>query len=67
MGDDRFAKDRLGPYGDDTYEILLKAHEGLSEAESHALNIRLILIMANYIGDVAALSELIQLARDDQG
>ena len=36
---------------DDFYATLLKAHEGLDKAESDALNARLILVLANHIGD----------------
>ncbi len=36
---------------DDFYAELLAAHEGLSKDESDALNARLILVLANHIGD----------------
>ena len=49
--------------GDDFYEALLDAHQGLSEDQSHALNARLILTLANHIGDVAVLKEAILVAR----
>lgn len=49
---------------DDSYAALIAAHEGLSEAESHALNARLILILMNQIGDHAVLAEALKLARD---
>ena len=49
--------------GDDFYEALIRAHEGLSEAESHTLNARLVLILANHIGDLTVLQEAIALAR----
>ena len=49
--------------GDDVYAALLEAHEGLSEAESHALNARLVLLMANRIGDADTLAELFATAR----
>jgi len=35
---------------DDSYAMLLSAHEGLTKAQSDALNARLILILANHIG-----------------
>lgn len=38
------------PNPDDFYANLLAAHDGLSKAESDALNARLILILANHIG-----------------
>jgi hypothetical protein len=49
---------------DESYARLIATHEGLSEAESHALNARLILILMNHIGDEAVLAEAILLARD---
>lgn len=49
--------------GDDVYAALLAAHEGLSEADSHAMNARLVLLMANRIGDVDTLRALIATAR----
>ena len=47
---------------DDFYAELLAAHEPLSKAESDAYNARLILILANHIGDRAALSAAIAAA-----
>ncbi|NNF89790.1 MAG: DUF2783 domain-containing protein [Boseongicola sp.] len=47
---------------DDSYAALLRAHEGLSEAETHALNARLILILANHIGDLDVIEEAITCA-----
>ena len=57
------APDRLGPHQDDFYNALMDAHQGLSEAESHALNARLVLMMANRIGDLAELRDLLATAR----
>ena len=48
---------------DDFYESLLAAHEGLSKAESDALNARLILVLANHIGDETILAEALAAAR----
>ena len=48
---------------DDFYAELLAMHEGLSKAESDALNARLILILANHIGDRAVLREAFAAAR----
>ena len=55
--------DNFGGRGDDFYEALIRAHEGLSDAESHALNARLVLILANQIGDLTVLQEAIAQAR----
>ena len=49
--------------GDEFYEALLDAHQGLNEEQSDALNARLILTLANHIGDVQVLKEAIEVAR----
>ena len=49
---------------DGFYAALLAAHKGLTEAESHALNARLVLILANHAGDADALAEALRLARE---
>ncbi|WP_372615038.1 DUF2783 domain-containing protein [Aquicoccus sp.] len=48
---------------DDFYADLLAAHEGLTKEESDALNARLILVLANHIGDREALTQAITAAR----
>ena len=48
---------------DDVYEDLIGAHEGLSEDESMALNARLILILANHIGDASVIREALRVAK----
>lgn len=47
---------------DETYAALIATHEGLSEAESHALNTRLILILMNHIGNDVVLAEALRWA-----
>ena len=49
---------------DDSYAALIAAHDGLTEAESHALNARLILILMNEVGDHATIAEAIRTARE---
>ena len=49
--------------GDEFYERLLNAHEGLIKEESDALNARLIIVLANHIGDLNVLDEAIILAK----
>ena len=51
------------PDPDGFYAELLGAHEGLSPADSHALNARLVLILANHIGDRATLTAALTAAR----
>ena len=48
---------------DGFYEALLKAHEGLSDMESVELNARLVLVLANQIGDPATLAAAIEAAK----
>jgi hypothetical protein len=48
---------------DDFYQALIEAHAGLSDAQSAALNARLILLLANQVGDAATLKEAIAAAR----
>ena len=43
------------PDPDGFYEALVNAHEGLSEQDSAALNARLVLLLANQIGNQATL------------
>jgi hypothetical protein len=52
------------PDTDGFYAALLKAHEGLSDAESVALNTRLVLILANHVGDAKVLEAALKLARE---
>ena len=49
------------PYG--FYEELIKAHEGLSKEDSDALNARLILVLANQIGDRDVLRAALKAAK----
>lgn len=51
------------PDPDAAFRALIEAHRGLSEAGSAALNTRLVLILANHIGDPAVLDEAILLAQ----
>ena len=48
---------------DSFYEALLDAHLGLSKEESELLNARLILLLANQVGDARVLKECVEAAR----
>lgn len=50
---------------DDFYEALLGIHRDLTEAQSALVNARLILLLANHIGDAAVLREAMHAARAD--
>ncbi len=47
---------------DNFYADLLAAHEGLEKADSDALNARLVLVLANHIGDRSILGDAIKAA-----
>ena len=49
--------------GDDFYEALIEAHNGLTDEQSEALNARLILLLANHIGDLRVLREALLAAK----
>lgn len=48
---------------DDFYEALIDAHKDLSTAQSHALNARLVLLLANHIGALPVLRQALHAAR----
>ncbi len=48
---------------DDFYEALIDTHQGLSTEESHRLNARLVLLLANHIGSLAVLRTALAAAR----
>lgn len=48
---------------DDFYEALIDMHRDLDEAQSQAVNARLILLLANHIGDMQVLREAMTHAR----
>lgn len=47
---------------DTFYDQLLNAHEGLSAEQSEQLNLRLILLLANQVGNAAVLRDCIESA-----
>lgn len=47
---------------DDFYAELIATHEGLSDEDSQALNARLVLVLANHIGDRAILKQALAAA-----
>lgn len=48
---------------DGFYERLLDAHAGLTPEQSQLLNARLILLLANQVGDAKVLAECVEAAR----
>ena len=53
------------PAPDDFYEALIDAHLGLDDAQSALVNAKLVLILANHIGDMSVLRAAIAAARED--
>jgi hypothetical protein len=51
--------------GDDFYEALIDTHRNLSDEQSALVNAKLILLLANHIGDMYVLREALRLARAD--
>ena len=49
---------------DDFYEALIDMHRDLDETQSQAVNARLILLLANHIGDIGTLREALVVARE---
>lgn len=52
------------PDPDEFYADLLAAHEGLSPADSAALNARLVLLLANHVGSREVLARALARARE---
>lgn len=48
---------------DDFYEALIETHRDLSAEQSHALNARLVLLLANHIGQQPILQQALEAAR----
>ena len=55
------------PDPDGFYDELLAIHDGLSKAQSDALNARLVLILCNHIGHRATLRDALQAAKESEG
>lgn len=50
--------------GDDFYEALIDTHRELTDEQSAMVNARLILLLANHIGDISVLREAMKIARE---
>jgi hypothetical protein len=61
------AADNFAGKGDDFYAALMAAHEGLNETDSRRLDARLVLLLANQIGDIEVLKEALARARKGLG
>ena len=52
---------------DEFYQALIDSHSDLSAEQSHAMNARLVLLLANHIGDLPALRQALAAARSSGG
>lgn len=50
---------------DAVYQDIIDMHKGLSDEESQAANAKLVLLLANHIGDAEAIAEATRLAREN--
>ena len=48
---------------DDFYEALIETHRGLSTEQSALVNAKLVLLLANHVGDLGVLREAMAMAR----
>jgi len=51
--------------GDDFYQLLIDAHRDLTDEQSALLNAKLVLLLANHVGDIAVIGEALRHARQD--
>lgn len=49
---------------DEIYEAIIAMHEGLDDEESMKVNARMIIILANHIGDASIIKEAARVARE---
>ena len=59
----QYPKEVRGSQPDDLFEALVDAHENLTDSESRQLNSRLILLLANLVGDLDQVLTAIDKAR----
>ena len=50
---------------DDFYEALIDMHRDLDDAQSALVNAKLVLLLANHIGDMSVLRAAMDAARED--
>lgn len=50
---------------DAVYQDIIEMHKDLSDEESHAANAKLVLLLANHIGDPEAIAQATRLAREN--
>ena len=48
---------------DDVYNLIVDAHKGLTSEQSEKLNAKLVLLLANHVGDEDVIREAVEAAR----
>ncbi len=51
--------------GDDFYQLLIDAHRDLTDEQSALLNAKLVLLLANQVGDIGVIREALLRAREE--
>jgi hypothetical protein len=49
--------------GDAFYDLLIEGHRGLTDEQSELMNARLVLLLANHVGDLDVLARALEAAR----
>jgi hypothetical protein len=62
----RLRTDPNTPDPDALYTLLVDAHRDLDDAASAKLNAKLVLLLANHVGDISVVREAIAAARNSQ-
>ena len=57
-------KPNLANY-DDVYQMIIDMHHDLTDEESQSTNAKLILTLANHIGDQQIIAEAVKIAREN--
>lgn len=57
-------KSNLADY-DDVYQMIIDMHLDLTDEESQSANAKLILALANHIGDASVIAEAVKIAREN--
>jgi Protein of unknown function (DUF2783) len=63
MPEPQLVTDNRFPDPDAAFRLIVEAHRGLTEDESKALNARLVLLLANHIGEIVVVQEALELAK----
>jgi hypothetical protein len=63
MADGKLITDSRFSDPDAAFRLIVETHRGLSEEDSAALNAKLVLLLANQVGDIDVLRKALEFAR----